>query len=70
MPVISTSRRTDIPAFHTDWLLGRIERGFCEVLSPYGGPQERAALRSRGHAPSIAHTSISPKRRPPNWAKS
>ncbi len=33
--IISASRRTDIPAFYTDWLLNRLSAGFCEVLHPF-----------------------------------
>lgn len=33
--LISASRRTDIPAFYTDWFLNRLSEGFCDVLHPY-----------------------------------
>jgi hypothetical protein len=33
--VISASRRTDIPAFYSDWFLNRLAEGFCDVLHPY-----------------------------------
>jgi len=33
--IISASRRTDIPAFYGDWLIGQIHRGFAEVTNPY-----------------------------------
>ena len=32
--IISASRRTDIPAFYSDWFLNRIEAGFCDVRNP------------------------------------
>ena len=32
--IISASRRTDIPAFYADWLMGRIRAGFCRVANP------------------------------------
>lgn len=33
--LISASRRTDVPAFYTDWFLNRLSQGFCEVVHPY-----------------------------------
>ena len=33
--IVSASRRTDIPAFHSDWLLERVREGFCEVPNPF-----------------------------------
>ena len=32
--IVSASRRTDIPRFHFDWLLGRVEEGFALVRNP------------------------------------
>lgn len=37
--VISASRRTDIPAFYTDWFIRRIEAGYCTVPNPYNKKQ-------------------------------
>ena len=33
--IISASRRTDIPAFYSDWFFGRIKEGFAEVKNPF-----------------------------------
>ena len=33
--IISASRRTDIPAFYSDWLIERLNSGFVEVTNPY-----------------------------------
>lgn len=33
--IISASRRTDIPAFYSDWLMQRLEEGYCYVKNPY-----------------------------------
>jgi hypothetical protein len=33
--IVSASRRTDIPAFYADWLMGRIEAGYCLVRNPF-----------------------------------
>ena len=32
--IVSISRRTDIPAFYTPWLLGRLEEGYALVRNP------------------------------------
>ncbi|MBF0483932.1 MAG: DUF1848 domain-containing protein [Candidatus Omnitrophica bacterium] len=41
--IISVSRRTDIPAFYTDWFINRIRAGFCEVANPFN-PQQIAKV--------------------------
>jgi len=43
--IVSCSRRTDIPAFYTPWLLNRLEAGFCHVRNPYGPQIRRVSLR-------------------------
>lgn len=45
MRVISASRRTDIPAFYTKWLLNRLRAGFCHWINPYGRQIYRVSLR-------------------------
>ena len=37
--IISASRRTDIPAFYTDWFLRRIEEQCCSVANPFNPRQ-------------------------------
>lgn len=37
--IISASRRTDIPAFYTKWLLNRIKAGYCAVPNPFNRNQ-------------------------------
>ncbi|ASQ91196.1 hypothetical protein CHL67_09980 [Prosthecochloris sp. GSB1] len=39
--VISASRRTDIPAFHADWLIDRVRHGYCKVANPCNPSQVR-----------------------------
>lgn len=46
MRVISASRRTDIPAFYTPWLLARIAEGHCHVVNPRSGLVSRVSLRA------------------------
>ena len=45
MKIISASRRTDIPAFYTDWFMNRIRDGFCHSINPFGGQVYRVSLR-------------------------
>lgn len=37
--IISASRRTDIPAFYTEWLINRIRAGYCLVPNPFNPRQ-------------------------------
>ncbi|MCL2578402.1 MAG: DUF1848 domain-containing protein [Oscillospiraceae bacterium] len=37
--IISASRRTDIPAFYTDWLINRLNAGYCLVKNPFNPSQ-------------------------------
>ena len=45
MKIISASRRTDIPAFYSRWLLNRLRTGFCHSLNPFNGKVYRVSLR-------------------------
>ena len=33
--IISASRRTDIPALYTDWMVRRLKEGYCTVANPF-----------------------------------
>lgn len=37
--IISASRRTDIPAFYSDWFMRRVHEGFCVTVNPYNRKQ-------------------------------
>ncbi len=37
--IISASRRTDIPAFYSAWLMARVRAGFCLVPNPFNAKQ-------------------------------
>lgn len=37
--IVSASRRTDIPAFYSPWLLNRIRAGYCTVYNPFNRKQ-------------------------------
>jgi hypothetical protein len=42
--VISVSRRTDIPAFYTDWFVNRLKAGTVHVQQPYTNKLIRVSL--------------------------
>ena len=37
--IISVSRRTDIPAFYSEWFFNRIKEGYVDVLNPFNSKQ-------------------------------
>lgn len=37
--VISASKRTDIPAFYSEWFLDKVRKGYCRVRNPYNPSQ-------------------------------
>ena len=44
--IISASRRTDIPAFYSEWFMNRIRAGYCTVPNPFNRNQvSRVDLR-------------------------
>jgi len=64
--IISASRRTDIPAFYSQWFMNRIRAGFCIVPNPYNTKQlARVSLKlddvdaivfwSKNPAPLLSH---------------
>ncbi|MFA6222509.1 MAG: DUF1848 domain-containing protein [Desulfomonilaceae bacterium] len=44
MKIISASRRTDIPAFHSDWLINRLREGVAHVGSPFNNKLRSVSL--------------------------
>jgi hypothetical protein len=42
--IISASRRNDVPAFKSDWLMDCIRAGGVEVRNPFGGKTSRISL--------------------------
>ena len=44
--IISASRRTDIPAFYSEWFMNRIRAGYCTTINPFNRHQvARVSLR-------------------------
>ncbi len=46
--IISASRRTDIPAFYSEWFMNRIRAGYCAVPNPFNRNQ-------------VSHVSLKPE---------
>jgi len=43
--IVSASRRTDVPAFHSRWFLNRVREGWCHWVHPYTAAVRRVSLR-------------------------
>ena len=37
--IVSVSRRTDIPAFYSDWFFNRLQEGFVHGINPFNRKQ-------------------------------
>lgn len=65
MRIISASRRTDIPAFYSEWFMRRVEEGWVRWRNPFGGRETVTSLRpedvaafvfwSKDYAPMLPH---------------
>jgi hypothetical protein len=44
LPILSASRRTDIPACHARWFHERFRAGYCDWMHPYTGEVRRVSL--------------------------
>ncbi len=51
--VISCSRRSDVPAFYSDWLVAALETGSVWVANPFNGRRRRVNL-----TPNSVHTLV------------
>jgi len=46
--IVSASRRTDIPAFHAEWFVRRLQAGFTKWTNPFNGtPQYISLVKTR-----------------------
>jgi DNA repair photolyase len=45
LKLISVSRRTDIPAFYSEWFMNRIRDGYVRWINPFSGRVHRISLR-------------------------
>ena len=51
--IISASRRTDIPAFHAEWMMERLREGFAYVRNPFNAHQVSRVSLTREDAEAI-----------------
>ncbi|MGE5221440.1 MAG: DUF1848 domain-containing protein [Omnitrophica WOR_2 bacterium] len=59
--IISASRRTDIPAFYSEWFINRIRAGYAAVPNPYYPDKvSRVSLRP-DHVDAIAFSTRNPR---------
>jgi len=59
--IISASRRTDIPAFYSDWFMGRTREGFFHRVNPFNSKQVSAFSLKPEHLEAICFWTKNPK---------
>jgi DNA repair photolyase len=59
--IISASRRTDIPAFYSEWLMNRLRAGFCLVPNPVNREQVSRISLSRRDVAAIVFWTRDPR---------
>jgi len=59
--IISASRRTDIPAFYTEWLMNRIRAGFFYRVNPFNAHQISAFSLAAEHVDAICFWTKNPQ---------
>ncbi|MGB4338202.1 MAG: DUF1848 domain-containing protein [Bacillota bacterium] len=58
--IISASRRTDIPAFYSEWFMNRIRAGYCLVANPFNPKQLSRVSLLPGDVDAIVFWSKNP----------
>ncbi|MBP7892858.1 MAG: DUF1848 domain-containing protein [Firmicutes bacterium] len=58
--IVSASRRTDIPAFYSEWLMNRVREGYCLVANPFNPTQVTRVSLSPESADAIVFWSKNP----------
>ena len=59
--IVSASRRTDIPAFYSDWFMKRIKEGYCFVKNPVNPKSVRRVSLKRGDVDAFVFWSKNPR---------
>lgn len=59
--IISASRRTDIPAFYTEWLRERLRAGSVTVQNPFNARQQKEVALSSSSVEGIVFWSKNPR---------
>lgn len=58
--IISASRRTDIPAFYSEWFMNRVREGYCLVPNPFNPDQVARVSLKPGDVDAIVFWSKDP----------
>ena len=58
--IISASRRTDIPAFYSEWFMNRVREGYCLVANPFNSKQVARVSLSPDSVDAIVFWSKNP----------
>ncbi|MEA3543656.1 MAG: DUF1848 domain-containing protein [Thermodesulfobacteriota bacterium] len=59
--IISASRRTDIPAFYSDWFMNRVREGFYYRVNPFNSKQVSGFSLKPEHVDAICFWTKNPK---------
>jgi hypothetical protein len=59
--IISASRRTDIPAFYSEWFIKRVRAGYCTVPNPFNSRQVRRVSLAPGDVDVIVFWTRNPR---------
>ncbi|SPF47706.1 conserved hypothetical protein [Syntrophobacter sp. SbD1] len=59
--IVSVSRRTDIPAFYSDWFLNRVRQGWCLVPNPFNSNQVSRVDMTPGEVDAFVFWSRNPR---------
>ncbi len=59
--IVSASRRTDIPAFYSEWFFNRLEEGFCYVQNPMNTKQVQKILINQNLVDAFVFWTKNPK---------
>jgi len=58
--IISASRRTDIPAYYSEWFFNRLRAGYCEAQNPFNPSQVSRIALTREDVDAIVFWSKNP----------
>lgn len=59
--IISASRRTDIPAFYSQWFMNRLRAGYCLVVNPFNARQVTRVSLDPRHVDAIVFWTRHPR---------
>lgn len=59
--IVSVSRRTDIPAFYSDWFYNRIKEGYVDVLNPFNTKQANRIMLTKDNVECFVFWTKNPK---------